>query len=259
MALLNLGNALVRRGDHEQAARRFRRLLEVNPDSAMGHGNYGFLSLYHLGDAEAAATHYRRAAEIRPGHASYYTHLGIALGQLGEAEAALESHEKALELEPAAARRMRNLAWVLVTAEFEDLWDVERAEELARRAVRVEAREAENWLTLGIVLLRAGAYEEAVQSLSRSDDLDANARDPALAFGLAIAHYEMDSLEEAATWFSTGQRWVEEAGRESGGSAALASGGGGAPGRRRPDHALTRQRSVQRGDSDASWTGLGPS
>src|SRR6267154_686688 len=79
----NLGNALGRLGELDEAVASFRRALLLNPDFAEAHSNLG-CALLELGRFDDAAASYRRALEIESGFADAHHNLGNALRGLGK-------------------------------------------------------------------------------------------------------------------------------------------------------------------------------
>jgi tetratricopeptide (TPR) repeat protein len=91
-ALVNLGEALVRRGDEKQALELFERAVAVQPAHTDARFNLGVM-LASQGRQAEAVEHLERAARGEPGNEKFQANLGIVLANLGrleEARAALE-------------------------------------------------------------------------------------------------------------------------------------------------------------------------
>jgi thioredoxin-like negative regulator of GroEL len=87
--------------------------------------------LYNAGRYKEAAKRFRRAIEIRPDHAGAHVGLGNCLRALGKNGEARAAYEKALEHAPYDAMALNNLADLLLETEQEP----GKAEEMASRAV----------------------------------------------------------------------------------------------------------------------------
>ncbi|MFP4037366.1 MAG: tetratricopeptide repeat protein [Desulfobacteraceae bacterium] len=73
-----------------------------------------------------------------PGDVRLLKSLAMVHHQLGEYEEALLAYERALALDPTDATVMNNLAWLLLTAPDASIRDLDRALDLARKAVEKE-------------------------------------------------------------------------------------------------------------------------
>ncbi len=103
---LRLGQAYLRMRRDEDAARAFRRVLDLDPDSASGHEGLA-AALSRQGQAEAAVTHALRAVELLHTMPSAHLRLGITLYQLGLYDEAIRALETTLKLAPQTARAHR--------------------------------------------------------------------------------------------------------------------------------------------------------
>lgn len=94
-----------------EAARAYRRALDLDPGHADAHLNLGRL-LHEEGDPAAAREHYARAAQLRPGDATAVFNLGVALQDLGRPREAADAYRRALTADPCYADAHYNLAAV---------------------------------------------------------------------------------------------------------------------------------------------------
>jgi tetratricopeptide (TPR) repeat protein len=88
--------------------------------------------------------------------------------------------------------------------------DLDRAVALVRRAVDLTPGEAIYLNTLGVVLYRAGRYDEAIATLERSLGAGGGQTDAFDLFFLAMAHHRLGHLAEARTAYDRGVRWMRE-------------------------------------------------
>ncbi len=87
------------------------RAVELAPDEAGVHANFGFLELQARNWA-AAETSYRRAVELSPRDASLVNNLGLLLEQQGHMDEARVAFSRAIKLDPAMIGFRRNLSRV---------------------------------------------------------------------------------------------------------------------------------------------------
>jgi len=97
--------AKVWRDDHTL----FEAAIEVVPNSARAHQNYG-AALLNEGKASLAIPEFKRASEILPSWSEPHALLGAALFDTGRTSEAEAHFRKAVELEPDAPKAVYNLA-----------------------------------------------------------------------------------------------------------------------------------------------------
>jgi tetratricopeptide (TPR) repeat protein len=100
------------------------------------------------------------------------------------------------------------VAWWLATAEDERCRDPARAVVLARKATAQAPGMAAGWNTLGVALYRAGAWDEAIQGLTRSMELT-RGDSPTDWLFLAMAHWQKGDRAEARTWYRRAVEWLD--------------------------------------------------
>lgn len=94
------GNVAERRADMDEAARRYQRAAEEDPDLAQAHRNLGDLAR-RRGAATEALEHYRRAVEADPDLGDeLYIHLAELHYRRNERSEAVRCWRRALELNP---------------------------------------------------------------------------------------------------------------------------------------------------------------
>lgn len=115
------------------AAREFAAdALEIDPDYAPAHARLGLLALYFDNDPEGAARHYERALQLDPGNANITANAAILLASLNRLDEAITLTEFTIARNPINAVQHYNL---------------------------------------GAIYLRAGRWQDAIDSLNTSLDL----------------------------------------------------------------------------------------
>lgn len=179
-ASFNLGNLLMGRGEWEDAAARFRTVLERKPRFVPALNNLGqaCMNLKEHGEAIRA---FETALALEPDQAQAHDNLAVALfgaGRLEEAEAAFR---KAADLDPACAETLNNLACVQL-----ERGDLVPAREAVERALRLDPGLARAHNTHGAIMEYAGEPEAAVASYARAVALDPGCADMHSNLGYAL-------------------------------------------------------------------------
>lgn len=112
-AHLNLGEALSRRGDDEQAITHFESAARLQPGNPMAHFDLGN-SLRDQGDLDAAERAYRTALDVDPGYAAAASNLGDLLARQGRFAEAADWFRRATKMDPTLAAAQINLARALL-------------------------------------------------------------------------------------------------------------------------------------------------
>jgi Flp pilus assembly protein TadD len=146
----NLGAALVRAGETEQAMARYAEAVRLKPDYVDARNNLGTL-LFRKGRIDEAIAEFSEAVRIRPVYADAHGNLGIAFARAGRNGEAVEHLTRAVELNPRSARLRNELANVLYGAQrYNDALIQYRA------AVRLQPQFPEAHHNLGLTLLEQG-------------------------------------------------------------------------------------------------------
>ena len=91
------------------------RRSKSNPAHAEVHYDLGN-ALLLKGQVDEAIAHYKKTLEIKPAYADVYNNLGIVLFQKGQVDQAIADYQKALEINPQYVQARANLAWALATS-----------------------------------------------------------------------------------------------------------------------------------------------
>jgi predicted TPR repeat methyltransferase len=105
----NLGNVLVEKERHAEAAVAYRRAIELGYEGANAESNLG-ASLTALGEADAAVAAFERALALDPKHAGAHGNLGSMLYHKRRYPEAISHLEQAIAGEPKFAPTRRTLA-----------------------------------------------------------------------------------------------------------------------------------------------------
>jgi tetratricopeptide (TPR) repeat protein len=110
----NLGGLLcdVKR-DYDGAAVYFRKAIVLRPRFAVAHANLGN-ALMGKGNLDEAIACYRQAVALDPTFFTAHFHLGLALRRKGKVDHAIECYQKAVELAPSFAEAHCNLGQALL-------------------------------------------------------------------------------------------------------------------------------------------------
>jgi Tfp pilus assembly protein PilF len=88
--------------------------------------------------------------------------------------------------------------------------DLRPAVALARRAVRTNTQSANFRNTLGVILYRAGQYQEAVAELNEAIQRHSKGGTAADFLFLAMAHHQLGQADEARQWLDRAKKEVEK-------------------------------------------------
>ncbi|SEB03372.1 O-linked N-acetylglucosamine transferase, SPINDLY family protein [Paraburkholderia sartisoli] len=162
----NLGNVLIRRGEHHAAIASYREALALKPDYAEAHNNLGN-ALREAGEYAAAVDSCANALALAPEYVEAWNNLGNAFKDDGNEDAALKSYTKALSLRPDYAEAYNNLGNV-----YEKQNRLAEATACYRKALTLKPDIATIHNNLGNVLRDQCDLDAAVDSFRRAFALD---------------------------------------------------------------------------------------
>jgi tetratricopeptide (TPR) repeat protein len=164
---LRAGEEFRKQGDFANAIRWYRRALDLNPNNARAHCNWGTCLLYQ-GKVEEAKARFTRALEIEPKLAEAHCGLGIVFRQENKLEEAEASYREAVRRKPNFFLARLHLGTLLL-----DLGRCDEATEQLQEAVRLHPRDPFAHFNLAAAYRRQDKLPETVQHLT-----DALAREP---------------------------------------------------------------------------------
>jgi Tfp pilus assembly protein PilF len=108
-----LGNALMKKGQLDEAVVHFQKALEICPDCPEIHSNLGHALVLKGNWADAIAS-YRAAMRVLPNYANAHNNLGISLAEVGKTDEALAEFHEALRIDGDHRDAHCNLAILLL-------------------------------------------------------------------------------------------------------------------------------------------------
>ncbi|MBF0525101.1 MAG: tetratricopeptide repeat protein [Deltaproteobacteria bacterium] len=109
MRYLMWGYILKHFGQTQEALEKYRKALELDPNSANAHNNLGVL-YSNLRQHQEALTEFQEAVRLNPGYASAHNNLGNAYVMLGKQDEAVLEFQTALSVDPNYINAMVTLA-----------------------------------------------------------------------------------------------------------------------------------------------------
>ena len=152
----NLGNFLFQKGSVDEAMVHYQKALEINPDYAEAHYNLGY-ALLKMGNVDEAIAHLQKALQINPDYAEAHNNLGVILLQKGNVDEAITHYQKALQINPDYAEAHNNLGYALIQK-----GSVDEATAHFQKALQIKPDFAEAHKNLSNALLQKGRVDEAI-------------------------------------------------------------------------------------------------
>lgn len=175
----NLGMALAKNGQRDEAMAEFQRAIALQPNHAFARFQLGTIHLTRRQWAEAAAE-LQVAVAADPHYTAARINLGQALTQLGRAEEAVAQYRAALTDEPGAQDARTNLAALLVAQ-----GRMAEGEAMLREALAAAPELAEAHYHLGLVLEKTAGAAAAEAGLREAIRLKPE---------LAVAHLALGNI-----------------------------------------------------------------
>ena len=147
-------------GNNQAIGNESKRALELFPDQPMLYLFAGSSS-FQLKDFESAAKYFKSGVNFVVDNdkmlAQFYSYLGDTYFQLKDNKQSDDAYEKALKIEPSNALVLNNYAYYLSLRNV----NLDKAEEMAKKAVELDPGNGSNQDTYGWVLFKLDRYEEA--------------------------------------------------------------------------------------------------
>jgi serine/threonine-protein kinase len=168
------------------------KALSLDEDLAEAHASLAFAHWNYDFDWDVVDREYKRAIELDPGYATAYHWYSGYLSGMGRHSEAIAAVKKARELDPLSPRINANVGFILYFARQYD-----NAIEELQRTLQMDTSGGAPYLYLGMAYLQEGKSQEAIDALEKnsriSDSPAADALD--LAYGYAVAGRRADSLK----------------------------------------------------------------
>jgi Tfp pilus assembly protein PilF len=152
----SLAQALLKKGELDDAIAQFQKAEDLNPHSAEVHNNFG-VALLKKGELDKAIPHFLKAQELNPNYDDAYNNLGVVLSKKGEQDEANAQFQKALELNPNNDNANNMVGWHLLKK-----GQVEEAIPHFLKALEVNPAIAAYHFNLGNALFLKGQLEAAI-------------------------------------------------------------------------------------------------
>ena len=158
----NHGVTLLRLGRFQEAKEALALAVAARPDDADSHHMYAN-ALARTGDADGALENYRRALTLQPRLRGLHHNFATFLTLVRRHREAALVLELGIRADPRDPDLLRQLAWLLATAQEADLRDPGEALRLARRANDATQGQDPRCLdTLAVALAAGGEFDQAV-------------------------------------------------------------------------------------------------
>jgi tetratricopeptide (TPR) repeat protein len=161
--LLDLGLVYASLSRLPEAERAYRELLKIEPQHAIALHNLGNL-MVKRGQPERAIELYRRAVAADPRYVLAHYHLADALKQMGRFQDAYRTYERVvvdLEARDAQEAATQNNALYAMASLDLTMGAYERAREMLVELVRLDPQHPKAHYALGQVLMQLGRPEQA--------------------------------------------------------------------------------------------------
>jgi len=158
----------------------------LSPGYADGHYNLG-RALFREGQIDEAIACWQKTLSIHPDDADADASLGDALLRKGLVRDAVAHYERAREIAPGAPSTLNSLAWVLSTSSDAQLRNGPRAIQLAQQADRLAGGKDPVFIrTLAAAYAESGRFNDAISAAQRALQLALAKGDQALASRLRM-------------------------------------------------------------------------
>jgi len=159
----------------------FEHALSITRDNAVAENNLG-MALSVEGATDEAVAHHRKAIELEPEWADGHYDFGHTLLAAGRSKEAIQEFTKALRIYPRDAEALNNLGAALM-GEGKVADAVERFSE----AVRIKPDYVGAHMNLGIALCQQGRWDRAIVCFRTAVQLDPSMPDTHHNFAIALA------------------------------------------------------------------------
>ena len=178
--------------DWQGAAREFKRAIELNPNYALAHQDYGWY-LICVGRTEQGIAEITKAVELDPLSAEANTFLGMGLYRARRYDQAIKQLHNTLEFEPSYW-----LAHAYLGRAFEQAGHFNEAITEFEKAAEVEPHVPELWSSLAHAYALSGQRGKAQQLLA---DLEKRFADSYVSpYNYALIYTGLGNKDEALVW-----------------------------------------------------------
>ncbi len=162
--LMILGSYQVAHGEPQDAAAVFKSIIDQNPQDSGALNNYAYILATELGQPEQALEYATQAASISPDSTAILDTIATIYALTGEHEKAMVSRLRQHSLEPENAEVLISIS----NAYCDDLGDMEKGLDYAKRANQIMSSDPHVLDTLGWVYYRTGNQAEGEEYIRSS-------------------------------------------------------------------------------------------
>ena len=193
-AHMDFGSALIRQGQFQAAKHHLKKSLEIDPDSSGAHLRLGNLYLQQR-QLSPAQHHFEKAHQLTPEDISIVNNLGTIYQQHGDYQRAIDEFKKAIQLMPSEAGGYNNLAWLYATCADARYRDQQQSLALATKACELTDWNNSSVLdTLATANAAAGNFEEAMRWQAKAVEFAPESQKAALQQRLNTYRKEKQNL-----------------------------------------------------------------
>jgi protein O-mannosyl-transferase len=188
-----LGDALIRKGQINEAISQYQEAIRLKPDDIIAHNKLGE-ALFKQGQTDEAIDQFREAVRLNPDDTDPRNNLGDGLFKKGQINEAISQFQEVIRLKPDDAKTRNKLKIALVKKEQSD-----EAVSQYEEAIRLKPDDANAHENLGIALLNEGQTSGAIsqfQEVIRLKPDDAEAHD-----NLGMAFLRNGQVDEAVSQY----------------------------------------------------------
>jgi len=161
----NLATVYAEKKQFREALAEYLTAIKLEPDAATAHYNLAVFLSTHGNDF--AVAQYQEAISLEPDYPDAHLNLGLAHADAGRLEEARKELRTAIELDAADPFPKHELAALMM-----DEGDYRGAIGYLKEVTRLDAKNFEAWLDLGICYAQKGFYAEAERAYDKGAELD---------------------------------------------------------------------------------------
>ncbi len=162
------GHEFKRAGEFDNAARQFRKALELNPRNLDAQMNLGMIMLTK-GIPKQAEGYFAEALKVDPASPFAHNGLGMALFRQGKLDQAIEHYIRAVQLEPDDFTMRYNLGLALFRQD-----KLDQALEHLSQGLHLQPDNPKVHNDLAVIAARQGKLRQAIKYYSRAIELKAD-------------------------------------------------------------------------------------
>jgi protein O-mannosyl-transferase len=158
--------------------RLWAHTLQVTNRNYLAEDNLG-RALEAEGNRQQAMLHYARSADIEPSYVFAHVHVGTCRQLEGDLQGALEQYQKVISLtqnDIAHYAEVRHRIFANMASAYGGLGDFTRARECLESAVGLNPDNPEEWTNLGILALKTGNVNRAIEAFSQATKIQPSQR-----------------------------------------------------------------------------------